>query len=69
MNPVDYVWFMSSMTGCPTLSVGASELRTRITAEFRSLQKQPRLLESLFRRAGLPLTPNNNMLLIYGSVK
>lgn len=58
LNPVDYVWsyvkFDRLPNFCPS---GLPELRTRITGEFRRLQKQPRLRKSLFRRTGLPLDP------------
>ena len=58
LNPVDYVWSYVKYDRLPNFCPsGLSELRTRITAEFRRLQKQPDLLESLFRRAGLPLDP------------
>jgi len=58
LNPVDYVWSYVKYDRLPNYCPsGLSELRQRITAEFRRLQKRPDLLESLFQRAGLPLDP------------
>ncbi len=58
LNPVDYVWsyvkYGRLANYCPR---SLSELRKRITTEFRRLQKRSKLIEALFRRAGLPLDP------------
>ena len=58
LNPVDYVWSYVKYDRLPNFCPsGLSELRRRIIAEFRRLQKRPDLLESLFQRTGLPLDP------------
>lgn len=58
LNPVDYVWSYAKYGRLPNYCPSSlSELRNRITAEFRRLQKQPELIKALFRRAGLPLDP------------
>jgi putative transposase len=58
LNPVNYVWSYVKYGRLPNYCPpDLSHLRRSITAEFRRLQKRPKLLESLFRRAGLPLDP------------
>jgi transposase len=56
LNPVDYVWsyvkYDRLANYCPS---NLTELRKCIEEEFRNLQRQPQLLQSLFRRTGLTL--------------
>jgi len=56
LNPVDYVWsyvkYDRMANYCPA---NLTELRKRIEEEFRNVQRQPQLLQSLFRGTGLTL--------------
>ena len=56
LNPVDHVWsyvkYGRLANYCPH---DLAELRKRVRAEFRKMQKRPRLLAALFRRTGLTL--------------
>jgi transposase len=54
LNPVDYVWSYVKWGRLPNhASPDLIELRRRITAEFRRLQKRPDLLKSFLQRTGL----------------
>jgi transposase len=58
MNPVDNVWGYVKYDRLANYTPhNLDELRKRITAEFRRLQKRPDLLESFFNRTGLGLGP------------
>lgn len=54
LNPVDYVWSYVKWGRSPNYAPpDLIELRRRITAEFRRLQKRPDLLNSFLQRTGL----------------
>jgi len=58
LNPVDNVWgYIKYNRLANYTSYNLDELRKRITAELRRLQKRPDLLESFFNRTGLGLGP------------
>jgi transposase len=58
LNPVDNVWaYIKYNRLANYTSYNLDELRKRITAELRRLQKRPDLLESFFNRAWLGLGP------------
>jgi putative transposase len=56
LNPVDRIWgYVKYNRMANYCSFNLKELRKRVTAEFRKVQKKPDLLESLFRSTGLTL--------------
>jgi len=56
LNPVDHVWSYVKYDRLANYTpANLTELRKRLDEEFQSLQKQPKLLQSLFRGTGLTL--------------
>lgn len=61
LNPVNYVWSYVKWGRFPNYAPpDLTELRRRLTAEFRRLEKRPDLLKSFFARTALPLDPINS---------
>jgi transposase len=58
LNPVDNVWSYVKYNRLPNYTPpNLSELRERITMEFRRLRKRPDLLRAFFNHTGLSLDP------------